>query len=133
MAILNYRDHGRDSPKTELAAVGGWRENICKHGEIRVTRIFQGHFLPVKFGFEKRGAHLSCQIRAGQISREQALELLEQSLWSPGELETETDFVCRKLGFTRAEWNSIVAQPPRSHFEYPTNPLFSNYSNPAYR
>jgi hypothetical protein len=54
-------------------------------------------------------------------------------MWAPGEIETETDFVCRKLGFSPQEWAEIMAMPPRSHFEYPTNPLFRSYESPAYQ
>jgi N-acetyl sugar amidotransferase len=131
--ILNYLEYNRDAAKTELAATCGWRDYGRKHGESRFTRFFQEHYLPIKFGVDKRRAHLSCQILAGQITREFALESLRRPMWAPGEIETETDFVCRKLGFSPQEWAEIMAMPPRSHFEYPTNPLFRSYESPAYQ
>jgi N-acetyl sugar amidotransferase len=131
--ILNYLDYNRDAAKAELVATAGWRDYGRKHGESRFTRFFQEHYLPVKFGVDKRRAHLSCQILAGQISRDQALELLARPMWSPGEVEAETEFVCRKLGFSSGQWLEVMSTPPRSHFEYPTNPLFRTYSSPAYQ
>jgi len=131
--ILNYLDYNRTEAKAELAATCGWRDYGRKHGESRFTRFFQEHYLPVKFGIDKRRAHLSCQILAKQMSREAALEQLEQPLWSPGEVARETDFVCRKIGFTPSEWDTVMASPPRSHFDYPTNPLFRNSSSPWYQ
>jgi N-acetyl sugar amidotransferase len=131
--ILNYLEYNRDAAKAELAAKCGWRDYGRKHGESRFTRFFQEHYLPVKFGVDKRRAHLSCQILAGHISREAALESLRRPLWQPGEVETETDFVCKKLGFSMQEWAEIMAARPRSHFEYPTNPLFRSYESPGYQ
>jgi hypothetical protein len=130
---LNYLDYNRDAAKAELAATFGWRDYGRKHGESRFTRFFQEHYLPVKFGVDKRRAHLSCQILAGQISREDALEQLRRTMWAVGEAESETEFVCRKLGFSNSEWDAVMASPPRSHFEYPTSPFFRTYSSPAYQ
>lgn len=131
--ILNYLEYNRDAAKAELAAKCGWRDYGRKHGESRFTRFFQEHYLPVKFGVDKRRAHLSCQILAGQIPREMALESLRRPMWAPGEIETETDFVCRKLGFSPQQWTEIMAMTPRSHFEYPTNPLFRSNKSPTYQ
>ncbi len=131
--ILNYLDYNRDLAKDELAATCGWRDYGRKHGESRFTRFFQEHYLPVKFGVDKRRAHLSCQILAGQMSRAKALELLGKPLWAPGEVEAETEFVCRKLGFRASEWEGVMACPPRSHCDYPTSPLFRTYSSPTYQ
>ncbi len=131
--ILNYLDYNRDAAKAELATTCGWRDYGRKHGESRFTRFFQEHYLPLKFGIDKRRAHLSCQILAGQLSREDALDQLRRPLWAAGEVESETEFICRKLGFTTSEWDVVMASPPRSHFEYPTNPLFRSYSSPGYQ
>jgi N-acetyl sugar amidotransferase len=131
--ILNYLDYNRDAAKKELAATCGWRDYGRKHGESRFTRFFQEYYLPTKFGVDKRRAHLSCQILASQITREDALRVLEHPMWQLGEIETETDYICRKLGFSAAEWGAIMAAPPRPHRDYPTSPLFRTYSSPAYQ
>jgi len=130
---LNYLDYDRDAAKRELAAEHGWRDYGRKHGESAFTRFFQEHYLPVKFGIDKRRAHLSCQILAGQLTREQALLELEKPLWAPGELEPAVRFACRKLGFDDAQWRAIMAAPPLAHDRYPTDWAFRDNAHPLYQ
>lgn len=131
--ILNYLNYDRDAAKAELIATCGWRDYGRKHGESSFTRFFQEYYLPVKFGVDKRRAHLSCQILAGHITREQALQQLQQPLWESGELEPAIDFVCRKLGFDRPAWEEIMAAQPLSHRAYGTDWAFRSTENRVYQ
>ena len=126
LPILNYIDYDRAAAKAELEATCGWRDYGRKHGESRFTRFFQEHYLPQKFGIHKQRAHLSCQVLAGQISRDQALEELKRPLWADGELTVATESVCRKLGFTEAQWSEIMGAEPRSHLQYPFDRFFQS-------
>jgi hypothetical protein len=124
--VLNWLDYQREAAKQELSARCGWRDYGRKHGESKFTRFFQEHYLPVKFGIDKRRAHLSCQVLAGEISRADALAELERPMWGHGELRQTEDFVRRKLGFSDEDWRQIMSAPPRSHLDYPTDPFFRN-------
>jgi len=128
--FLNYLDYNRDEAKKELLDTCGWKDYGRKHGESLFTRFFQEYYLPKKFGIDKRRAHLSCQILAGQISRDEALNQLNKPLWEPGELEDIIRYVQLKLGFSEQEWQKILTAEPRSHENYPINWIF-RYSEKA--
>src|SRR5207249_3790207 len=72
--LINYR---RDVAVKELKSAVGWREYGAKHGESLITRFYQDYILPTKFGVDKRRAHLSDQVRNGEITRAAALEAIE--------------------------------------------------------
>ena len=38
----------------------------------------------------------------------------------PGALEQDTEYVCKKLGFTRQEFADYLKRAPVSHFAYPS-------------
>jgi hypothetical protein len=54
----------------------GYKRYPYKHYESIFTRFYQGYILPKKFGIDKRKLHLSTLIMTNQLSRDQALSLL---------------------------------------------------------
>lgn len=117
--ILNYFDYNKSASVQALVDQLGWKPYPRKHGENRFTRFFQEYYLPVKFGIDKRKAHFSSLIVAGEMQRDEALERLRQPLYSSeSELREEFEFVAKKLGFTPEELGAVIAAPPRSHTDY---------------
>lgn len=117
--VLDAVDYDRNRAKDVIASELGWRDYGGKHYESVLTRFGQGHYLPVKFGFDKRRAHLSGEIVSGKISRADAVRALEQPPYAGGDLEVDRAFVLRKLGFSRAQWDDIMAAEPRRHADFP--------------
>lgn len=117
--LLDYMPLDYAGAKEEIARELDWVDYGGKHYESIFTRYFQGYFLPKKFGFDKRLAHYSSLILSGQISRDDALRLLETSHY-PDELRVQDhEFVAKKLGITTQELDAIYEQPPVDHLEYP--------------
>lgn len=77
--LLNYMNYNREEAKQILSEKFGWKDYGAKHYESVLTRFFQGYYLPTKFGIDKRKAHFSSLILAGQMTREQALEELKKT------------------------------------------------------
>ncbi len=119
VSILNYMDYNKQSAKEELKHQLGWRDYGGKHYESVFTRFYQGYILPIKFGIDKRKAHLSNLICSGQITRDQALEELAQPIYVNTLFRTDYDFVIKKLGLTAEEFAAIMKQPVHSHFDFP--------------
>jgi len=78
---LNYMNYNKLESKIFLQNKYGWRDYGGKHHESIWTKFFQSYYLPEKFGFDKRKAHLSSMIVAKQITREEALIELEKPLF----------------------------------------------------
>ena len=96
-----------------------WKDYGAKHHESIYTKFFQAYILPIKFGFDKRKSHLSSLICTGQITREQALEELKKERYPHPQLEEDMDYVVKKLGITKEEFDNIMALPCKSYPDYP--------------
>lgn len=106
---LNYFTYDREEAISFLRTEIGFKPYGRKHGESRFTKFFQEHFLPEKFGFDKRRPHFSSMILSGQLSRAEAKELLSLPLYEPNELATDYQFVASKLDITVEELGRYVS------------------------
>ena len=96
-----------------------WKQYRWKHCESIFTSFYQGQLLPIKFEVDKRRAHLSDMVMSKQMTRSEALQLIEEPYYETNEDEkSEFEFVCKKLDLTREEMNRILAQEPVPHAEY---------------
>ncbi len=91
-----------------------------KHYESTFTRFYQAQILPAKFGVNKRRIPLSDPIINGEIRRDDSVRDLEQPRYDPNQLEQDRAYVCKKLGFSEAEFATYLRTPPASHFDYPS-------------
>ncbi|MBI1394008.1 MAG: N-acetyl sugar amidotransferase [Alphaproteobacteria bacterium] len=121
IAPLNLMPYDKASAIAHLEQNFGWRYYGGKHYESIWTRWYQAHYLPVKFGYDKRKAHLSSLIVAGSMTREAALAELEKPLYSDNELAHDTAFVAKKLGLTLQELESFIEAPPRDYRHFDTH------------
>lgn len=116
--FLYYVDYNKEDVKSFITSNLGWKDYGGKHFESRFTKFFQAYYLPEKFGFDKRKAHLSNLIVSNQISKQDAIEELEQSQYTDFEIEDDIDYVTNKLGISRGEWDNIMNLEKRSHYDY---------------
>lgn len=116
---LNYMPYSKDIAIEYLKDTVGWRSYERKHGESLFTKFFQNHYLPTKFGFDKRRPHLSSLIVAGSMTRDEAKALLEQPLYDPTELARDREYVCRKLRVSADEFRALMDAPIHSHKDFP--------------
>ena len=119
--FLNYIDYRKDDAKELLASEIGWRDYGGKHYEAIWTRFFQGYYLPTKFGYDKRRAHLSTLICSGQIHREEALREMEKPIYPPDLLREDMQFVMKKFGVNKEQFDTILQAPNRKASEYPSH------------
>lgn len=119
--LLNYIDYNKRDAIRVLENELGWRYYGGKHYESVFTQFFQAYYLPQKFNIDKRKAHLSTLICSGQVTRDEALEELKKPLYDPQLLREHIEYVTKKFGFTREEWNRIMYDKPKTHRDYPSN------------
>jgi len=116
--ILNYYNFDRDAVIDRLKDELCWAEYGGKHHESIFTRFYQGYILPKKFNIDKRRAHYSNLICAGQMTRYEALEKLKRPVYDQHLLEQDLEFVTKKLGFNLSEFSKYISAPPKSHYDY---------------
>lgn len=119
--ILNYgpsynKEKAMETLKREL----DWEYYGGKHYESVFTRFYQGFYLIKRFNVDKRRAHLSTLICSHQITREHAIEELKKTAY-PNEqlLQQDLDYIPKKLGISREEFEKLMEEPTRSHYDFP--------------
>lgn len=115
---LNYMRYEREQAIRELQRACGWKPYGRKHGESQFTKLFQNHYLTQKYGYDKRKPHLSSMIVSGQISRDDALQRLQEPLYERRELEADIAFLCRKLGITKEDYEVFITSTPHHYSEF---------------
>jgi len=119
--VLNYINYNKPTAINKLRERFNWRPYGGKHGESIYTRFTQSYWLPKKFGYDKRRAHLSNLICACQISREEALkELDDNSYWTSGQAEADKEYVMKKLCLTEEEFDKLLYAENKSIWDYPS-------------
>lgn len=114
----------KNNAKKVLENVYGWKDYGGKHMESMFTSFFQSVYLPEKFNFDKRRAHLSSMIISGQVTREEALNQLNFSPVDEMRRKELIDYVCKKLNISLSEMKEILSRENRrtlNDFKY--NPL----------
>lgn len=126
--LLNYLDYNKQTVKKIITDELTWRDYGGKHYESVFTRFYQGYILPVKFGIDKRKAHLSDLIYSGQITKAQALDELKKPIIENEQLEQDYAFVLKKFNLSEAEFEAIINTPRREHTEFATlKSVFEKY------
>jgi RNA recognition motif-containing protein len=122
---LDFWPYHKDEAKQTIMEKLNWRDYGGKHHESRFTKFFQAHWLPTKFGYDKRRAHLSSLIVAGQMTREEALKEIEKPLYDPKELEEDIEFLSKKIGLSVEEFKEIMKMPNKTFRDYPSDYEFT--------
>jgi hypothetical protein len=109
-------EYGREEALTYLTGNYGYTPYGNKHYENVFTRFYQGHILPTKFGIDKRKPHLSSEIIAGTITREEAEESLRRPIYeTQALLELDYHYVIDKLEMSENEMEAYLSRDAQSH------------------
>jgi N-acetyl sugar amidotransferase len=131
--LLNLVPYSKAEAMRKLQEELGWEYYGGKHYESKITGFVQSYILPVKFQIDYRRATLSSEICAGEISREEALEILRRPPFDVARVPEEKAYVAKKFRITMEEMDAIMAAPPRTHRDYPNNERFLELVYKVYR
>lgn len=121
---LEWIEYNKEEAKKLLITELGWRDYGGKHYESVFTKFFQAHYLPEKFGYDKRKAHLASLVVSRQMTREQAKKELDLPLYDPKELNTDRAFFIKKLGLNNDEYQKKMSNTPSFYSDFPNNEKF---------
>lgn len=110
--LLNYVPYSKKVAIETLSREFGWEYYGGKHFESRFTKYFQSVYLPRKFGYDKRRAHLSCLILNGEMTRDEALAELEKPPYPLEQQKEDESYILKKLDVDPAQWQRILEAPP---------------------
>lgn len=115
LSALDYLDYNKETAEVELQNRIGYERPKRKHEESTITKIYQRLILPVKFGIDKRKAHLSSIIVSNQLTREKGVELLKEPLYKREELLYDLNFFLNKLGIGETEFIHYLIRERQEH------------------
>jgi N-acetyl sugar amidotransferase len=96
----------------------GWQPYPQKHFESRFTKFYESYWLPKRFGYDVRRVQYSSLIVTGQMTREEAVELLKLPSYDETTIGHEIEFVANKLGITVDALNSYMSLPYKTYMDY---------------
>lgn len=114
--LLYYLPYNEDEVLKLLRNELGWRDYGDKHHESKYTAFFQSYLLTRKFNIDKRKLHYSAKIRTHQITREHALEIIQQDPFTGGAELIE--YCLKKLELSESEFENIMNAPIKSFLDY---------------
>ncbi|MGI6787999.1 MAG: N-acetyl sugar amidotransferase [Aminobacterium colombiense] len=118
---LNYIDYNRKHALKELNEFCGFEYYGGKHLENTLTKFIQVYWFYHKFNVDKRKSHLSSMIVSNQMSRDRALEILEEPLYDENQMQKDIDFILNRVNIPRKEFEHLMKLPPRQHTDYKTS------------
>lgn len=132
--FLDYVDYYKPKCLQELQEKIGYRPYPYKHYESIFTRFYQGYLLPKKFGVDKRRLHLSTLICSGQMKREEAKKLLEESPYPEvDDLKSDIDYFLKKMNWSENDLDLYLARKPIPHEQYPSESSTAQKLNRLYK
>lgn len=115
---LWYIKYSKEEARAFLEKEFGWEYYGGHHLENRMTAFNHSYYFPKKFNVDYRNNSLSASVRAGKISRDEAID---EYYNTPPYLEPELiPYFKKRLGFSEDEFQTIMNNQPKYWQEYPT-------------
>lgn len=119
LPFLDFIKFEKEAALTILENEFGYKRYPYKHYESIFTRFYQGYLLPKKFKIDKRKLHLSSLIVTNQISRNTAIEILQNSPYpSQVDLENDLEYFLKKMNWTQNDLELYLTRDPKPHDQY---------------
>lgn len=129
-----YIDYSKKEAQQLLTKEYGWEYYGGHHHENIFTRFAIAYWLPKKFNIDKRKITLSAQILSGEITRDEALESLKCPPYGDEDLDYNIEYVTKKLGITREQFEEYFHRPNKYFYDYPSYfKLYEKYAKVAHR
>ena len=132
--FLDYFDYKKDEAKEFLKKKYNFKPYEYKHYESIFTRFYQGYILPNKFKIDKRILHLSTLVITNQITRDEALKLLETHTYSSEiKLKEDKEYFLKKMNWSEEKLKNYIERPAKSHDQYPNSKFIYEYLLKIYK
>lgn len=111
LQLLNYVPITKQGMIDTLVSEYGYEPYRQKHFEDSLTKFIEGWWLPTRFGYDIRKAQLSSLVVTGQMTREEALEILSIPPLTEDESASLFKKVANKLQISEQELMSYHDMP----------------------
>lgn len=115
---LNYISYIKKDAEELLRREYDWESYSQKHFESIMTKFLEGYWLPKRFGYDVRRPQFSSLILTGQMSREEAIEMLKSSPLTEAEGEDLFKQVASMLEISTDELTTYFTMPLKTYKDY---------------
>lgn len=115
---LNFLHYTKELAVDTLVQEYGWKPYPQKHFESRFTKFYEGYWLPTRFNFDVRRCQLSSLILTNQITREEALRILEHPSFDQESIQQDFEYIATKLGISINELREYHQMPIKYYWDY---------------
>jgi len=121
VTLLYHLDYVRSEVDELLVRELGWTNPGAHYFDDLYQSVIY-YLNRVKFNIDRRLFNYSALVRSGQMSREVAMDRISRI--NSIEDETVIALCIKRLGLTRAQFEEIIATPPKSFHDYPNSYRF---------
>lgn len=101
-----------------------WKNYKGKHYESIYTRFYQSYFLPEKFKIDKRKAHFSNLILAGQMDRMEAISKLKEPIIDEETKIYDIEYIKKKFNLSNSSFDKILNSELNTCNDFPNSQSF---------
>lgn len=123
-----FLDYGKQKAQEELIRLYGWEYYGGHHHENIFTKFIISWWMYEKFGIDKRKISLSAQVMNGDLSRDDAISLLDLPPYDAEKIDSQIEYVCKKLDMGKEELMKLFSQPNRYYTDYPNSSRLIYYN-----
>lgn len=113
-----YLDYQKKAAQQFLLENFNWQYYGGHHHENKFTKFIIGYWLPKKFGIDKRKITLSAQVLFNEITREEAIKIINKPAYPEEEMERDIVYICKKLEINKDEFNRALNSKNKSIYDY---------------
>ena len=124
---LDFIPYNKDEAMETLVEKFGYQKYPQKHFESRFTRFYEGFWLPQRFGYDTRKVQFSSLILTNQMTREEALQKLQNESYTEEQIKEDFEYVSNKLGITTEELWSCFHAPKKTFKDYKSQENIYNF------
>ena len=129
----DYFKYIKKDALTELKQKVNYKPYPYKHESV-FTRFYQAYILPKKFGIDKRKLHLSNLIISNQMTRNDALKILQSPTYSTAEDEKkDMEYFLKKMKWSEKDLSKYISDAEVSHSFYGSEKQLWNFLAKIYK
>jgi N-acetyl sugar amidotransferase len=115
--LLSYFDYNKEKSKVLLSKELDWEYYGGHHYDNLYTRFIISSILWQKFSIDKRITEYSAHVRSGQMTREEALTLIQEPVHEDSDIK---EYCLQRIGISNAEYENIINAERHSFLDYST-------------
>ena len=118
VTLLYHLDYVRTEVDKVLVRELAWKSPGAHYADDLYQSLIY-YLNRIKFNIDRRLFNYSALVRSGQMSREVAMDRISRV--NSIEDDAVIELCVKRLGLTRAEFDKIVASPPKTFHDYPNS------------